>query len=80
METIKQYEEENKRHYEKVKRDLKEIKDSLKYIISEQEQQRITNMSFAEVLQEIQNNNKEIRASLDVLLMETVGDTEWIIN
>lgn len=80
METVKQYEEENKKYYEKVERDLKEIKDSLKYIISEQEKQRIANMSFAEVLREIQNNNKEIRASLDVLLMEMVGDTEWIIH
>ncbi len=70
METIKQYEEENKRYYEKVERQLAEIQDSIKNVLTEQERQRIKNMSYEEMLREIQNNSKEIRATLDALLFE----------
>ena len=80
METIKQYEEENKRYYEKVERQLAEIRSTLNYVVTEQGKQRIASMNMAELLQAMNENIAEMRASLDVLLMETVGDTEWIIN
>lgn len=65
---LEDYKEENEEFYEKVDRDLEEIKKNIKYVLSEQEKQRIQNMTIEEVQTEMLRVLHCMKMDLDEIL------------
>ena len=64
----KEFQEEKKIFYERVDKQLEEIRSTLKYTLTEQENQRIATMSMSELLTEIQRNIDKMKISVDKIL------------
>lgn len=62
------YKIENEEFYIKLNKDLDEIKSNLNYVLSEQEKQRIQNMTITELQTEMLRVLHEMRMDLDELL------------
>ena len=67
-ESTKRYQEENKIYYEKIEKQLEEIRCLTKYTLSEQEKQRFTTMSMSDLLAELQKNIDSINNDIDTLI------------
>ena len=63
-----QIKEENEEFYEKVNKDLDEIKSSLNYVLTEQEKQRLEQMTITEVQTEMLRLLHCMKMDLDELL------------
>ncbi|MBC8588416.1 hypothetical protein [Paratissierella segnis] len=66
-EKSKKYREESKIHYENMNNQLAEIKSLVKYTLTEQEEQRISQMSMSELLIEMQKNVEDIKSTIHKL-------------
>lgn len=64
-EEQKLYREESKIYHKKMDEQLVEIRSTLKYILTEQEKQRISQMSMSELLLEIQNNINDMSSIIN---------------
>ena len=67
-ESSKKFEEERIIFYDRMDKQLEEIRSGLKYTITEQEKQRISSLSMAELLVEIQESVNGIRTDIDTLV------------
>lgn len=65
LKALEDYQIENEEFYAKLNRDLEEIKSNLNYVLTEQEKQRIQNMSLEEVQTEMLRVLGEMRMDLD---------------
>lgn len=68
IRVLKNYKNENEEFYAKLDRDLEEIKSNLNYVLTEQEKQRIQNMTITELQTEMLRVLHEMRMDLDELL------------
>ena len=66
-EDTKKYKEENKIFYKNINEQLAEIKGLVKYTLTEQEEQRISQMSMSELLIEMQKNVEDIKSTIHKL-------------
>lgn len=65
---IEDYKKENEEFYTKLNRDLEEIKSNLNYVLTEQEKQRLNQMTITEVQTEMLRVLHCMRMDLDELL------------
>jgi len=66
-ESAKKYAEESKIFNENMNNQLAEIKSLVKYTLTEQEEQRISQMSMSELLIEMQKNVEDIKSTIHKL-------------
>lgn len=67
LKMIKDYRKDNDDFYENIKNDMKEIRKSLNYVLTEQEKQRIESMTINELCNEILNNLHDMRNTIKKL-------------
>ena len=67
-EESKRYREESKIYYQKIEKQLEEIKSLTKYTLTEQEKQRYASMSMSELLIEMQKNIDIMMSTVDKVL------------
>lgn len=64
MENLRVLKNYDEKFYVKLDRDLEEIKSKLNYVLTEQEKQKISQMTISEILDTMLDLQKEMRADL----------------
>ena len=67
------YHRENELFYEKMNEQLAEVKSLLKYSLTEQEKQRIANLSMGELLVEMKKNLDDVKGIIDKMGRDSDG-------
>ncbi|SHH31414.1 hypothetical protein [Sporanaerobacter acetigenes] len=68
LKALEDYQQENEEFYTKLNRDLEEIKSNLRYVLTEQEKQRLHNMTIEEVQTEMLRVLHEMKLDLNEIL------------